>query len=62
MGKKGGGVCKVIKKDIEHNLLPSLNLKIIEAIGIHVSTNIGIFTFVSAFFPRGSNNEAQKVC
>lgn len=54
---RGGGVAIVIRKNIKHNLLPTVNTELIENVGIKVSfnddTNVNIF---SCYFPGGSSD------
>lgn len=57
-GRIGGGVAICIKKNISHELLPSLNLEIIEAIGIKVHTSTGDITIYSVYYPGTSYSEA----
>ena len=51
-----GGVSILIRNNINHKLLPSFNLKIIEAIGIKVFTDIGDIIFIAAYFPGTSDS------
>lgn len=51
---RGGGVAIIVKKNIQHNLLPIINTKLIENIGVKIFTNIGSVDIFSCYFPGGS--------
>lgn len=52
---KGGGVAVVIRKNICHELLPTIQTKLIENIGIKVIFNDNTFINIfSCYFPGGS--------
>lgn len=50
---RGGGVAIIIKKNIRHNLLPIVDTKLIENIGIILYTNMGTINIYSCYFPGG---------
>ena len=52
VNKKGGGVAFILKKDIKHEILPDLNLKIIESLGIEIFTDIGIIRFYVVYMSQ----------
>ena len=54
-GQKGG-VAIFIKNSIKHRLMKSLNLKVIEGIGINVETSSGKISFISAYHPGANKN------
>lgn len=51
-----GGVLVLVKSNIEHKLLPSFNLKVIEAIGIQINVNSSPVSLIGAYHPGGNNN------
>lgn len=54
--QSGGGVAIIIKKTIKHTLLPHLNTKVIEAIGISIHGTIEDLKVISAYFPGKNVN------
>lgn len=57
----GGGVAIIIRREIEHTLLPlNMNLKIIEAIGIQVKTSRGLIDIFGVYFP-GTRVTSEKI-
>lgn len=56
-GRIGGGVAIAIKKNISHELLPCLNLTIIESIGIKVRTSTGDILVYSVYYPGTSYSD-----
>lgn len=50
-GRRCGGVAIIIKRDINHRLLPSLNLKVIEAVSIGIETEIGNLDITAVYYP-----------
>lgn len=51
-GSGGGGVAVAVKSGISCRLLPSFNLKVIEAIGIEVDTSLGPIVIITAYCPK----------
>lgn len=51
-----GGVAIVIKASIKHKIMKSMNLKVIEALGIIVETQYGTVTLISAYHPGSNKN------
>ena len=47
----GGGVAIAIHRRIKHQILPSLNMKVFECLGIEANTGLGKFTVVAAYLP-----------
>lgn len=55
--RASGGVAIIIKRSIQHQLLPSLNLKLLEAIGVEISLSSGSKIQIwSIYLPGGSSN------
>jgi hypothetical protein len=53
-----GGVMIVIKKRLNHSLLPSLNTKLIECVGVQLITDINEkIDFFSIYLPGGATND-----
>lgn len=60
---RGGGVAIVIRKDIQHELLPALNsLKLIESIGVEIKTTTGRIKLYSTYFPGISSPYVKSIC
>lgn len=55
-----GGVAIIIKENIKHEILPSLNTTAIENISIKITTQNLYFTITAAYFP-GTNLSAQNL-
>lgn len=51
-----GGVAIIIKRNIQHSLLPTLNLQTIEALAIEVNTIRGKIKLIAAYFKGGTSN------
>lgn len=51
-----GGVAILVKRNIQHCLLPSFHTQIIEAIGIDVFTSRGKIKLIAAYFKGGTTN------
>lgn len=54
-----GGVMVLVKRSIEHKLLPSFNLKTIEAIGVEIKHNNSPISIIGAYHP-GANTDMIK--
>lgn len=54
-GRRGGGVAILVRKDIEHKLLPCVGTKVIESLSIQIRISNRSFTIHSVYFP-GSND------
>lgn len=48
---RGGGVAIALRKNINCRLLPSFQLKCIEAVGVEVTTSVGPITLIVAYCP-----------
>lgn len=58
---RGGGVAILIRKGIEHSVLPNLNLQCIEILGIDIAlTSNSKASIFCAYFPGGNRN-ADKI-
>jgi exonuclease III len=60
IGKRMGGVAIIIKKDIEHKVIPSQNLKIIESIGITVKLNNDQLDIFSIYYPGSTKKNKLR--
>ena len=58
----GGGVAIALRKNICCKLLPSFNLKVIEAVGVEVSTPVGPIIIIAAYCPSqvSSRNDSSS--
>lgn len=57
---RGGGVAIAVRRNINCRLLPSLQLKIIEAVGVEISTSVGDITLIVAYCPAQATAESAK--
>lgn len=55
---RGGGVAIIIRKGIQFSIVDSIQLKIVEAVGIQIHGPMGIVDIIAAYFP-GSNRAAE---
>ena len=51
----GGGVAIALRREISCHLLPSFQLKVIEAVGLEVTTGVGPITIIAAYCPKQVN-------
>lgn len=60
---RGGGVLIVVRRSISHSVLPTINTRLLESIGITINTeNQGKIDFFSIYLPGGSsNNEIRNL-
>lgn len=51
---RGGGVAIIIRRDIQHSLLPIVSTKLVENIGLKIFTNGSSIDIFACYFPGGS--------
>lgn len=51
LDRSGGGIAIIVRKTIQHKLLPSIKTKIIESLGIEIATNATPIKLLSVYFP-----------
>lgn len=63
---RGGGVAIALRSNIACRLLPDFKLKLIEAVGVEVTTSVGVVTLIVAYCPTqakvddGSSAELRR--
>lgn len=57
---RGGGVAILIKKNIQHQLLPPQNTSLIENIGVKIASGHDFLYVYSCYFPGGSGNTSSR--
>lgn len=58
---RGGGVMIIVKKTIQHVMLPSLNTKILETLGIQIKCRNSVLDVYSVYLPGGaSTNDINR--
>lgn len=57
---RGGGVAILVRKNIPHHLLPLKNTKVIEHIGIKISTINGSLNLYACYFPGGAGGDTNR--
>ncbi|XP_062713283.1 uncharacterized protein LOC134290228 [Aedes albopictus] len=58
-GSSGGGVAIALRSNINSHLLPSYQLKLLEAVGVEVSTTVVPITIIGAYCPKQDLEEGD---
>lgn len=56
-----GGVAIAVRNSHCHSLMPSLNTKIIETIGVSIKTTVGTIDLISSYFPGTDTSRAAMI-